>query len=189
MARPYGVVRPRSAKQIEQIAERTRSALGVGPTCRVSMVPILEYVLDEYLNDFVFHVAEDRALGGAEAVTDFFRPEITLTNSTYQALRKSQPRARMTAAHELGHLVLHSQRPVYYAFGNVTDPLIDPERQADLFAAAFLMPRAAVMKMKSIEQIMRTFGVSRDAACCRARRLRLKFVATKKERKPMARAP
>ncbi len=47
--------------------------------------------------------------------------------------RKPLDRVRFSLAHELGHLVLHEERP--------TDNS-EAERQADTFAAAFLMPKA-----------------------------------------------
>ena len=49
---------------------------------------------------------------------------------------KSAERSRMDAAHELGHLALHRKET---AHGR------DLEREADLFASAFLMPRGSVL--------------------------------------------
>ncbi|SMD14729.1 helix-turn-helix domain-containing protein [Kibdelosporangium aridum] len=49
---------------------------------------------------------------------------------------KSAERSRFDAAHELGHLVLHSEA--------TTPTGVDAEREADAFASAFLMPEADV---------------------------------------------
>ena len=49
---------------------------------------------------------------------------------------KSAERSRFDAAHELGHLVLHSHR---------THQGRDAESEADQFASAFLMPRASIL--------------------------------------------
>jgi len=49
---------------------------------------------------------------------------------------KSSERSRYDAAHELGHLVLHR---------HATPHGREAEREADLFASAFLMPRASVL--------------------------------------------
>ncbi len=49
---------------------------------------------------------------------------------------KSAVRSRFDAAHELAHLVLHSHGPVNGR---------DAEREADIFAASFLMPRSTVL--------------------------------------------
>jgi Zn-dependent peptidase ImmA (M78 family)/DNA-binding XRE family transcriptional regulator len=50
---------------------------------------------------------------------------------------KSGERGRFDAAHELGHLVLHSEHRVPHG--------PDAEQEANRFAAAFLMPRASVV--------------------------------------------
>ncbi len=50
---------------------------------------------------------------------------------------KSGERGRFDAAHELGHLVLHSERRLPHG--------PDAEQEANRFAAAFLMPRASVL--------------------------------------------
>jgi Zn-dependent peptidase ImmA (M78 family) len=50
---------------------------------------------------------------------------------------KSGERGRFDAAHELGHLVLHSDHRLPHG--------ADAEQEANRFAAAFLMPRASVL--------------------------------------------
>lgn len=57
--------------------------------------------------------------------------------------------ARFTAAHEIGHWllhpheVMHRDRPI---LGSTTEPRDRVESEADYFAACFLMPRKAVIK-------------------------------------------
>jgi Zn-dependent peptidase ImmA (M78 family) len=85
-------------------------------------------------------------------------------------------RKRFTVAHELGHLVLeHGPRPrrsnnVYSAF--FYDSV---ERDANLFAAALLMPESAVMhfldKGLGFDQMARKFFVSGQAMQIRLERL------------------
>lgn len=165
------VVQARTAREVEVLANDIRRALGLEAESRVAMLPLLELALPELIDGYEFRVVEDWALGGAEAVTDSHRPIIAMTNRTYQALRRSEPRARMTAAHELGHLMMHCGTPTYYAFGREEDPLTCPERQANNFAAAFLMPEKPFKRLRTVSDIRRTFGVSTDAALCRARKL------------------
>lgn len=71
---------------------------------------------------------------------------------------KSAERSRFDAAHELGHLVLH----VHGANGNR-----DVEREADMFAAAFLVNRGDLIshlpKVRSLEQLIvmkKRWGIS-----------------------------
>lgn len=170
------LVQRRTAREVEALAGEVRTALGLVPNERASMLGIMENVLPELIDGFHIRIVEDHVLGGAEAVTDLDKPVITFSKRTYDRLYRGGPRERMTAAHEFGHLLMHTQRPRWAAFGGVPNPLVDAERQADLFAAAFMMPAEAFRKMTSIDEAMKTFGVSRDAATCRARRLGLKHL-------------
>lgn len=193
----HRIVRPLTAREVEDIADFARASLGLDPEDRVSMTPLLEQFLYDVIDGYEFQVAEDSEMGDLDGLTDSTRPVITLKNSVYHALQRGDTRARMTAAHEFGHLLMHCRMPVGYASTSKYDPLRDPERQADIFAGAFLMPRAAFVRCQSVNEVRRKFGVSLDAALCRARRLKHRLrldrpiltLNEKKERKPIRRAP
>jgi len=176
MAERFGAVQKRSERQIEKLAASIREGLGVGPTDRVAMRPILDHYLDDIVPDAYLAVESDYDMGGAEGRTDWLDPVITLSASTYAKLRLSDPRARMTAAHELGHLLMHTRQPVFHYRTKSHDRRVDPEWQADTFAAAFLMPRHAFQKMRTVRQAMKAFGVSRGGALVRARNLNIQLV-------------
>lgn len=167
------VVRARTRNEIEEIAWRARSDLGLAPRDRVPVCKIIESSLPRLIPDFYMQIAEEGELGGAEAVTDLHRPIITFAPSAYERLYRDKPRARMTGLHELGHLLMHTQQPVGLAFMKKYDARVDPEAQADMFASAFMMPEFAFREVDSIEEAMHRFGVSRAAACYRARTLGL----------------
>ncbi len=178
----FRVALPMSREEIEEVAWGARSALGLQPFDRAPMAKILEFVLPELISKFEVRVAEAGRLGGAEAITDAFRPMITFSASTYNGLCRDRARPRMTAAHELGHLLLHTGQ-TGYAFMRSQDPQLDPERQADIFAEAFLMPECAFRRVKSIHEAMSVFGVSKDAATFRARKLEMwELIGTKPKR-------
>ena len=86
-------------------------------------------------------------------------------------------RQRFTIAHELGHFFLHPQKDAFVDFrkevsrGEVRSPR---ERQADMFAAALLMPRQSLLKEfkrmakeglaeNTIEVLAKHYAVSEDA--------------------------
>lgn len=173
--RYFGSVSRRSAAQIERLAGAVREALGHTPDGRISVQPILEWYLDKLVEGAYFEIAEDRALDGAEGRTDALRPVVTLSWSTEAKLKRADPRARMTAAHEIGHLLLHCQQPVFHYRSPPRNRELDPEWQANTFAAALLMPAVGFRKMRSAQQAMRAFGVSRGAAMRRARELNMQF--------------
>lgn len=91
-------------------------------------------------------------------------------------------RQLFTMAHELGHVWLHRDRQVVISRTAERSPL---ERQADAFAAQFLMPEAEVKKTLALLQppgelgvaqivsLHRVFGVSYKAMLVRLKKLRI----------------
>jgi Zn-dependent peptidase ImmA (M78 family)/DNA-binding XRE family transcriptional regulator len=81
---------------------------------------------------------------------------------------KSGERGRFDAAHELGHLVLHSEHRTPHG--------PEAEQQANAFAAAFLMPRAAVFGQHvhnaALDRVMAAKKYWRVAAMAMTHRLR-----------------
>lgn len=94
-------------------------------------------------------------------------------NRFYVAInrRHSETRRRFTAAHELGHLFLHHRVLPANTYLSCTIRLDDDdlrERQANAFAAEFLMPRRLVYQMldtghRSVTSLAEVFWVSREA--------------------------
>ncbi|MER6396883.1 ImmA/IrrE family metallo-endopeptidase [Kitasatospora sp. NPDC001603] len=73
--------------------------------------------------------------------------------------RKSGERGRFDAAHELGHLVMHSEHRIPHG--------VEAEQEAQQFASSFLMPRSGILAQKlngaTIERILsakRKWGVA-----------------------------
>ncbi|MCL4672435.1 MAG: ImmA/IrrE family metallo-endopeptidase [Sphingomonadaceae bacterium] len=168
-------VAPRTRRQIEAIANAVREHLGIRSGGRIAMQPILEFALDDLVEGAYYDIVNDAELGGAEGMTRGTEPVILLSASCYMRLGRSDNRARMTVAHELGHLLLHSGRHVFHFEEPLNDPRFDPEWQADEFAAALLMPREAFSQMKTVQQAMATFGVSKAAAIRRARVIKIRL--------------
>ncbi|MGW5015833.1 XRE family transcriptional regulator [Micromonospora chalcea] len=94
------------------------------------------------------------------------RPVVVLTNDKSDVYRQ-----RFSAAHELGHLVMH---------GEARPGDIEHERAADNFAAEFLMPSASIssdlparVDFKTYVRLQESWGVSVDALLYRSRELGL----------------
>lgn len=172
MAKVYEVVVRRPVKAVEAHAAKTRQMFGLAPGDRVDMARLMDTTLSKHYSRYVMEVEDDCNMNGCEAFTDKVDTRITFSRSTYDALVRGDWRARMTAAHELGHLMLHCGRWWGRVAGWI-DPENDPEKQADQFAAAFMMPASEFRKVRSIREAQKKFGVSRDAATCRARKLGL----------------
>ena len=113
----------------------------------------------------VYSVAEDLHEFDAFSFWRRSTPYIFLNNM------KSAERSRMDAAHELGHLVLHSRGG---ARGR------EAEHQANMFASAFLMPRGGILagvptngSLRQLIQAKRQWTVSLVALVYRMRKLGL----------------
>jgi Zn-dependent peptidase ImmA (M78 family) len=109
----------------ETAAEVVRARWGLG----VAPLGNLVWLLEAH-GVRVFSLATDCAAVDAFSFAWHQRPYVLL-NTT-----KSGERGRFDAAHELGHLVLHSDHRLPHG--------PDAEQEANRFAAAFLMPRASV---------------------------------------------
>jgi hypothetical protein len=172
----FGSVSRRSEKQIQALANSVRRELGVGTADRLAMLPVLEFAIGEMIDGAYMAVEFDGAMQGAEARTDWHQPVITLSASTHSELSRGDNRARMTAAHELGHLLMHTQAPIYYYRTKARDRRFDPEWQATYFASALLMPPQAFRKIGAVSHAMKAFGVSRAAVLRWARELNVRMV-------------
>lgn len=114
-------------RRVEEAAEQVRAAWGRGDGPIDHVVRLLERN-----GVLVVRVAgEDRAVD-AFSCWHRGRPCVFLNIE-----KDSASRARFDAAHELGHLVLHED----VAAGDK-----QREREADMFASAFLLPRAAMLR-------------------------------------------
>lgn len=138
----------------------------------------------------LFYPASTAELEDREAATDPSGEDsihILMQSSLYESLTDPGPggnRARATAAHELGHAVLHvpyirRQRSLSQVLARVTRaqlaPFRDPEWQAWAFAGCLLMPRASLQAMRgsSLVDVARAHGVSTQFAAAHYARLRV----------------
>lgn len=112
----------------EVVATDLRMHWGIGERPIRHMVDLLEYY-----GVRVFALADDIQSVDAFSFWCEGKPYIFL-NTTMSA-----ERSRMDAAHELGHLILHSSE--------VTQRRPQLEREAQEFAASFLMPRRSVLAL------------------------------------------
>jgi hypothetical protein len=122
-----------------------RHALGVPDQWAPDVVELVEIKLPKLFPTFALVVRPDVEMADAEAYAEFDPPLIAVRNSVYSLARRCDGRARMTFAHELGHLVMHpGASKLRVETGNKTQAKIRPfesaEWQARKFAAYFLLP-------------------------------------------------
>ncbi|GII56894.1 DNA-binding protein [Planotetraspora thailandica] len=110
---------------------------------------------------------EDAATVDAFSTSQLPRPIVVLTANRFDDIH----RYRFTAAHELGHLVLH---------GDIASGDTQQEREADAFAAELLTPRDSILPelprrldLRRLSQLRNTWGVSVDSLLYRCREVGL----------------
>lgn len=171
MSHEYRVA-PKSRSDIEHYAYAWRDALGVSSQCQApDMIALLENELPKLFGDFALIAKQDQQMDGAEGYTEFEpTPRIVLSDTSYLDAANGKGRGRWTAAHELGHLVLHKGAvPFERATGLYTKMaklrvFESAEWQANAFAAGFLMPEHLVREFTDPDEIADFFSVSRTAA-------------------------
>ena len=172
------VVSPRSRSDIEEVTEQLIERFQPAH-CRLPGALDLEYLAEvELYNAFGFDIGPAKLDASVEAVSIPSERVIFIREDVYEALGRSQGRARFTVAHEIGHLVLHGEVAEPFMSGNAATfyrkkgeiaPYRDPEWQAETFAGALLMPASTVRKLvadggRSNELLSSVFEVSWAAA-------------------------
>lgn len=170
MGNVFRAVSPMTEVEIEDHADALRGIFGFDKSGRIAMVRLLE-LFEEWLPDYIFHVLPDEEMPGLDGFTGNEDCEICLSESTYFALNQGDPHARHTAAHELGHLLLHCKMPTAFAFRSSYDRKVDPEWQADHFADVFLMPAEGVGVCQSVEEVAEKYSVPLERARIRVNEL------------------
>jgi len=169
VARDGFLVPPLSKAAIFEAARDVRSpfkaVFGSDPYIRIDRV--LE-VLPELLDGFELQVCERHEMGDLHGETEPSNRIIRLRSDVYDGMCRGVGRDRFTAAHELGHLMLHSMAPTFARRSSRgAKAYCCSEWQADTFASAFLIEEEALQRCRSIEEVQATFGVSFSAAKCR----------------------
>jgi hypothetical protein len=190
----YPADRKRSSAYIEREAMDARQLLGFDPE-----EPLPSMGLFERLRRLRTGVGRDMAVDytvtdlrdGVEGESSYVRERreflVTLSPTTYSGLERDDPRARLTAAHEAGHVSQHwaelirlsriPHRTDALQRGSYEDlkPYEDAEWQATEFAGALLVPPGALRMFERLgypltsDLVQRNFGVSR---ACAEKRLR-----------------
>ena len=156
------------------------------PVCLQKARPFpIEKLFEFRMQDLLGFEPDVRRLSlGLEATMDPVEKTVTLTPATYNGLTNKGHRERFTVAHEIGHVVLHSEflkvvledgRNVVKLHRSQIPPYKDPECQANAFAAALLMPTRHMIRFvsqrKPVEWIAERFNVSHEATELRIKNL------------------
>jgi Zn-dependent peptidase ImmA (M78 family) len=172
--------RQTSPADIERLASYHRKALNLSLEDAIDIIAVLKIKLRSISPDARLVVVEDNDESverGVLAYAKFDPLEVGIRKTIYRNAQAGEPQARIIVAHELAHVILHSQlkisrqlAPFRFATGSSKEKKeivakLDAafEIEADRFAAAFLVPIWKINCM-NVAQICETFGVTERMA-------------------------
>jgi Zn-dependent peptidase ImmA (M78 family) len=156
---------PLSRSNIRDLASSLREAFGMKNQPYADVGRLMEFVLPQVMEGYEFQVRTMVEMGSSHGLTSPDERRIILREDVYDGLCEGKGRDRYTAAHELGHLVMHSNGRVMLRRGEEKPvTYCNPEWQANCFAGEFLMPFDLVKGFVSPAEISTKCGVSSEAA-------------------------
>lgn len=160
------VVSERNRNRLRKEAFLLRKRFGLEQVKQFPIMEFLELIMPRVDPAFMVIPVEDNELVGRAAETIPEQHTIRVKQSIYDAACDGSYWARSVMAHELGHYICHSGDPVAYAFpalGERVPREVDPEWQANTFAAELLAPVHLIDEANEF-LISRHFGVPKGTA-------------------------
>lgn len=156
-------VPPKSRAEIRRLANTIRTLSGVRYDAPFPIMRFVELVLPKMFPGFAIEVLPMSEMGNKHGETLPDRRIMRIREDIYERACRGG-RDRLTVAHEVGHLLMHSGLTVAMA-RNVSDyPAYESsEWQANAFAGELLIPHDAVVGMRPREVAVR-YKVSESAA-------------------------
>lgn len=160
------VAEPLSRGKIRKFTLELRKLLKLENEIYFPVIPFLEVILPTVDSNFEFHIVPGEELPNKYAVAYPEENLIKIREDVYERAINGVPRDRFTIAHEIGHLILHTDNRIALAreIGIEQIPSFrDPEWQANTFAGEILVPFDLTKDMSS-EEIQTNCGVSKSVA-------------------------
>lgn len=172
MSGPRCEVPPLSGAQIAELTEIIRRDMQI-QTDDFPLIHFLELVMPRIFPGFALEVGLMSEMGVNHGLTIPDENVIRLREDVYDGLSRGVGRDRFTAAHELGHYIMHRKVPIVFhrqEHGRLV-AFRDSEWQANTFAGDLLMPRLLMLQCLSIDEVVKKFGVSSQAAIVQNKKL------------------
>lgn len=153
--------------QVDAAADSVRESFRLVDVPYFPVVDVVEKLLANRFEEISFEICTHAEMDGAEGLTCPKGKFIRIREDVYDEACTGGVRARFTFAHELGHLLLHTdaEKPLARALSTERlKPFRSAEKQANRFASTLLMPIQHISPFDDPEDLMQRFGVSRPAA-------------------------
>lgn len=157
---------PLSRKQIRNIALAIRKIVGAENKLYFPIVEFLELILPQIMPSFQFIIETEEMMGSCHGLTYPEHKIIKIREDVYDRAVNGSGRDRLTLAHELFHLLQHSNDNISFARIGDNSKVVtycDPEWQADAFGGELLIPKHLIGNM-SVDEIVANCDVSYSAA-------------------------
>lgn len=147
------VASPISRAKLRELTTTIRKRCNLEHEPCFPVLQFLELVMPIIYPGFHLIIEEEKDMIGYHGLTCPEDKTIRIREDVYYGAESGNGRDRFTIAHEIGHYCLHSKENVFYARidGNSVKPYMNPEWQANNFAAELLMPENLVRKMSAFE--------------------------------------
>ncbi|HEX2752124.1 MAG TPA: hypothetical protein VHP34_03270, partial [Alphaproteobacteria bacterium] len=156
---------PLSRTQIREFATDIRKMLGLQSVPQVDVAQLVEIILPQVIPDFYLDVRTMEEMGNKHGEANPSEKMICLRDDVYDGVVRGVGRDRLTALHEVGHVLLHTpDRIVLCRAEGTLARFKDPEWQADCFAGEFLASHLFVGQCRHAEDLSQLTGVSIAAA-------------------------
>lgn len=155
-------------------AHAVHVATGYKGTTPFPIVHFVEWVLPIVYNDFELMIESPEELGDVFGETYPCQHVMKLREDIYDKAVAGDGFARMTIAHEVGHLLEHDDTPLAMtrrAANSQTPAYLSSEWQANAFAGALLMPACKIVDMDEFA-VADTYRVSLAAATTQKQKIR-----------------
>lgn len=140
-------VPPLSKAEIAGISGKLRSQFGLQEGC-FPLLQFLELIIPKIEEEYIFEVCSTQEMGSNYGLTIPDQKILKLREDVYEGLTQDNGRDRFTAAHELGHYILHRDIPAkFHRHTNEKIPAYRcSEWQANTFASQLLLPDSCLRK-------------------------------------------
>lgn len=163
------LMKPMRLDEIRVKAHAVRRAFGYDADGYIDIVKVLESMQDKGID---IEIMPKHIMGNKHGQTFPMKNLIQIREDVYDNACRGCARDRMTIAHEIGHLILHSTDDISLARvsdGAIIPVYCDSEWQANAFAGELLAPHE-YLKPLTVGQICKKYVVSASAAEIQRRR-------------------
>lgn len=155
-----------SRENIRELVQKIRCIIGFESQLYFPVVEFLDLILPQMIEGFSCFIRPIEEMPNKCGETFPSENRIEIREDIYDKALKGDGFARLTIAHEIGHLFMHDTESISLCrleSGEKLKPYEDPEWQADVFGGELLAPSYLIGKM-SVESISKKFGVTKRAA-------------------------